>query len=480
MIKDFFHEFPFKMKRFYVFLVVKLLLLNSAPAQYVTGAIRDTAFFKAEEALERRKRANGQVRSAPNGEVFDRFVSLRKWCPTVGNQCNRPSCLAWATGYAAMTIRRAQQLNITNKEQIDALAFSASYIFNEISSNCSGLTFSKVERVLERGVCPAHQFPNTRICGLPPSEKDTLEAARFKVHFFKPVFLPEDSKKDKINRLKRALTEHLPIVIQVRAVSSLFHPENGVWNYAFDEPDATPFDHALCLVGYDERLGKGKEVFELMNSWDTTWGDKGFVRIGYEALVENALKPEGLLQAAYQLDIAEPQSSPFKGTMILERLVETNRCTNRPFESVSIRKNHNVYIPVKKSFTQQDQMRLLFPEKMEPQYVYFFGQDAGTGLWKSYANTLLQKPATVLPLNDQLLNFTAGGTEVICCLFSTTPINDFKQRVQALPTQKVPIPNLFETLKKQFPLITTELETEQMAFKRGKMALMTVVLEIKE
>jgi hypothetical protein len=274
--------------------------------------------------------------------------------------------------------------------------------------------------------------------------------------------LPEDSKDNKILRLKQTLNHHLPVVIEVRTVPSLFRPENGIWQYPFNEPDTTDFDHALCLIGYDDK----RKMFELMNSWDTTWGDKGFVRISYEALLENALQTNGLLQAAYKLDVAAPEISPLKGEVILERLVQTTTCMNHPFERVSIQKNNNVYTTVKPSFTRQDKMRFLFPETSVQQYVYFFGQDARTGAWKRYADILLQNPATILPQNNELLNFTAAGTELVCCLFAASPINDFEQQLDALP--------------KQFPNVTTELESNKMAFRNGRMALMTVVLEIKE
>ncbi len=464
-----------KMKRFYLILGVKLLLSNAVGAQYITGARRDTAHFKTDEAKERLNRRLGRSKSLSAGEILPSAVSLRKWCPTVGKQCNS-SCWAWATGHAAMTIRRAQKWNITDRERIDALAFSASYIFNKVSPNCDAVSFSSVEKVLERGVCPVHVFPNDRICNTKPSEKDDLEAERFKVALIEFVFVTEDSKDKKLLHLKQTLNHNLPIVIQVRSVPSLFRPENGIWKYSFNEPDTTDFQHALCLIGYDDR----NKRFELMNSWDTTWGDKGFVYIDYEALLENALQRDGLLQAAYKLDIADPEMSPLKGEVILERLVDATNCRNQRFERILVKNNNNIYNTVRPYFTRQDKIRLLFPETNIKQYVYFFGQDAGTGVWKRYEDILLQSPSTLLPQNNELLNFTEAGTEIVCCLFAAQPIKDFERQLDALPKQKVAIANLFNTLKTQFPDITTELEWDKMAFRNGRMALMTVVLEIKE
>ena len=335
-----------------------------------------------------------------------------------------------------------------------------------------------VEPVLKMGVCPAYIFPNTQICAQVPTDKDQLEASPFKVRLFQPVLLPEYSIDDKLLAIKRTLNARLPLVVQVRVDTGLFYPEKGVWKPR-PNPQAADFDHALCLIGYDDST----RTFELMNSWGTDWGDKGFVRIGYHDFLEDALQENGLLKAAYKLDLSPVEPTRFKAEAVLERLVNTTNCVNNSFERISIKKENNIYRTVKQSFTRRDEVRLLFPNVFEPQYVYFFGQDAGTGLWTKYADTLLRQPATILPESNALLNFTAEGSEILCCLFSEVPIMDFETRLKSLPTAK-PTPQtngiLFETLKKQFPNVTNDLESEKMAFKSGQMALMTLLLEIRE
>jgi Papain family cysteine protease len=462
-----------KMKGLYLIFGVNLLLATQSIAQYATGAIYDAAYFKKDEAELRRLGRS----MAPVGQVLPRSVSLRAWCPTVGNQCKSSSCVAWAIGYAAMTIRLAEQRQIKDRERIDALALSASYIFNKSSSNCDGLAFSMVESVLKTGVCPAYLFPNLQICNQVPTQTDSLEAAPFKVRRFQPVFLSDASIDDKLLAIKRTLNARLPIVVQVRVDSGLFYPENGVWKPR-PSKQTLAYDHALCLIGYDDST----RTFELMNSWGTDWGDKGFVHIAYPDFLENALEENGLLKAAYQLDLYPVEPARFRAEAVLERLANNTTCVNRSFERIHIKKENNIYKTVKQRFTRRDEVRLLFPNVDEPQYVYFFGQDAGTGVWTKYADTLLRQSATILPDKKALLNFTAEGTEIICCLFSEVPIVDFETRLQNLPTAK---PNaqtngiLFETLKKQFPNVSNDLEMEKMAFRNGQMALMTVVLEIR-
>ena len=65
--------------------------------------------------------------------------SLKLYCPTPGNQGEIGSCVAWATGYAALTISMAIQNNVTDRAQITNMAKSALYIYNQIkrSDACS-------------------------------------------------------------------------------------------------------------------------------------------------------------------------------------------------------------------------------------------------------------------------------------------------------------------------------------------------------
>jgi C1A family cysteine protease len=43
--------------------------------------------------------------------------------------------------------------------------------------------------------------------------------------------------------------------------------------------------HELCLIGFDD----SKELFIVMNSWGSSWGDKGFCYIPYSYLLNKLL-----------------------------------------------------------------------------------------------------------------------------------------------------------------------------------------------
>jgi len=44
-------------------------------------------------------------------------------------------------------------------------------------------------------------------------------------------------------------------------------------------------DHAVLVVGYGYDAPSGKEYWLVKNSWNTTWGDQGYIKL---AIVDGA------------------------------------------------------------------------------------------------------------------------------------------------------------------------------------------------
>ncbi|RLN57582.1 hypothetical protein BBP00_00007442, partial [Phytophthora kernoviae] len=61
-----------------------------------------------------------------------------------------------------------------------------------------------------------------------------------------------------------------PVIVAVTS-------DNSVWKQymsgVMSSCDSTAIDHAVLAVGYDDKS------FKIKNSWDTEWGEKGYVRI---------------------------------------------------------------------------------------------------------------------------------------------------------------------------------------------------------
>jgi predicted secreted protein len=80
-----------------------------------------------------------------------------------------------------------------------------------------------------------------------------------------------------VTQIKQAIMDHGPIGCGIRSGYSAF------WNYTggvFETHNSGDPDHAVVLVGWDDNQGTSG-VWILRNSWGTSWGDNGYMYIGY-------------------------------------------------------------------------------------------------------------------------------------------------------------------------------------------------------
>jgi len=105
--------------------------------------------------------------------------SLKKFCPTPGNQGNMGSCVGWATSYAALTIAQAIRENQTNKTVITEKAKSALYVYNQIKiSGCTpggAIIDEALELIKEKGACEMKDF-NPTTCEIIPGNLENVKA----------------------------------------------------------------------------------------------------------------------------------------------------------------------------------------------------------------------------------------------------------------------------------------------------------------
>ena len=76
--------------------------------------------------------------------------------------------------------------------------------------------------------------------------------------------------------MKAALNK-APLAVAIEADKPIFQNyKSGVLD---DTSCGTTLDHAVLAVGYGTDETSGKEYWLVKNSWNTTWGDKGYIKL---------------------------------------------------------------------------------------------------------------------------------------------------------------------------------------------------------
>ena len=82
---------------------------------------------------------------------------------------------------------------------------------------------------------------------------------------------------DSVSQMKAAL-EQRPLAVAIEADKRVFQTyKSGV----LDSPNCgTKLDHAVLVVGWGTE--NSQDYWLVKNSWNTTWGDKGYVKLAIE------------------------------------------------------------------------------------------------------------------------------------------------------------------------------------------------------
>lgn len=214
-------------------------------------------------------------------------ISYESYCPAVWAQGQYGTCVGFACGFYFRTIIEAKASRLTDKKAIARLAFSPSYLYEKAKTNSDyaclqGVYLAKALDVLKStGVVPLNAFPYPA-CNQPTDVLDQV-ASRYKISAYERLFSVQDDEQKKIDNLRRALAGGSPVVIGLLVPASFF-TAGPVWKPL---PDENPQNrqlpgHALCLIGYDDHRYGGS--FRVVNSFGTTWGDRGFCWIRYRDL----------------------------------------------------------------------------------------------------------------------------------------------------------------------------------------------------
>lgn len=244
-------------------------------------------------------------------------VSLEKYCPTPGDQGEYMTCAAWSSAYHFRTIIEAKQRGLTDRKEIDKIAYSPTWVYEilkkEGDDTCfDGLPTARSLIVFQQlGVPSISSLPFGCLTG-PKAERfeklDPLitEASAAKIRDLQILFKYGDTvdPKDKIRSIKKVLAEGYPVLISHTLYKS-FGRSKKVWKLEPGEGVADKHgSHAMVIVGYDDDKYGGS--FRYLNSWGPKWGDGGFIWVPYTVTGE-------LCYGAYQAFPFSRSPKPLSG-----------------------------------------------------------------------------------------------------------------------------------------------------------------------
>lgn len=400
-------------------------------------------------------------------------VSLKKYCPVPGDQKQMGTCVGWAVGYGALTILRAQKAGMTDPSEITELAHSAAFIYNQVklkTDDCTtGVYIEDALTLLKTsGDCLEKSFNYQKTdCRALPEKTQLEEASRYRIQDYAAVFTTEEAPKSKISKACKVLATQTPMVVGIAVTPDFWEikPGTQVWN-PVDDVTATSF-HAMTLVGYDNV----EKQFELLNSFGTSWGRNGFIRIPYddfERLCRYAyvLMPDFTKKSeivAMETALASDNSAAaLSGEFVFRKpagYLTTSEGEEVPFfEEVATQWNSDlgIYTTQKPYFEVGDVFQLVAREIPRGRYAYVFSQSPGGKVNLHFpkilaagktAGFVLEKTAEiVIPNEETVLQLPTPGADYLCILYSNVAIDDIEIRLEKLQRSTMDFPERVATI----------------------------------
>lgn len=210
-------------------------------------------------------------------------VDLSDKFPPIGNQGAYGTCVAWSIGYNLKTSIEAIDQGYSKSQLSDpGKQFSPKYLFWTIADadkgdDCNGTWFEPALDVLvSKGIPTMSAVPYESLGNCSHSTNGTWDnsASAYKIEKYRKI----DHNSTDI--LKSYLAQGRPISIGARLGDRFMG-----WNSSavlssdtYNNPGMMHAYHAMALCGYDD----SKNAFRVVNSWDSDWGDNGYIWVDYD------------------------------------------------------------------------------------------------------------------------------------------------------------------------------------------------------
>ncbi|NOZ35120.1 MAG: DUF4384 domain-containing protein [Chlorobi bacterium] len=343
--------------------------------------------------------------------------SLKKYTPVPKSQGQHGTCVGWSTAYAGMTILESIYKKRTDKTTINANTFSPGFVYKQIKNSkdvyCQlGSSISDALNILKtKGVCKYNDITEIN-CPAFISPSVFSKASKYKIKDYAKIFSMFDSKEFKIAAVKKSISQNNPVIIGMNTPKS-FYTATGEWT-PVESSSLTYSGHAMCVIGYDNNKYGG--AFEIMNSWGSQWGNKGYIWISYENFTK-------FVKYAYEMitfKTAENKNNSFAGSV---KIIQADGSESNVTFTDGIYKLDKPY----KSGT----LFRLYISNSQAAYVYAFGYDATKKTFTIFPYNKNISPALNYAQNDVAIpdedhyiqTDNTTGKDYLCILYSKTKLN---------------------------------------------------------
>ena len=207
-------------------------------------------------------------------------VDLRNNLPTIGDQGQYGTCVAWATAYNCRTWLYAKAKGLTTSQLNTSNTFSPKDIFTAIDDrykgeDCGGTNFEYAFDVMvSRGVANLSTVPYQNLGDCSKSNLNSSwasNAANYKIKSYREI------KVDK-NTIKQYLSEGRLVVFGAKLGDEFMYASGSTvltTQTSFNYTGMHAY-HAMVCAGYDDSKGSNG-AFLVVNSWGKSWGDNGYI-----------------------------------------------------------------------------------------------------------------------------------------------------------------------------------------------------------
>ncbi len=227
------------------------------------------------------------------GANLPKSMSLKQYCPSIGDQGQTGTCTAWASTYYAATMEYAIQNNLTDPAEIAKIAFDPYYTYLNIISEEEEATKACADGTYPGDACALlYSYGSKRIafdkfdCSSAEYAKSNKEEV-CRIDYTNYVRLStqnwdgeqEDEFDVMITAVCQTLVNKHPVIIGME-LPEAFRNIGSDGKFTSNGDEESLGGHAMCVVGYDDNKYGG--CFTIVNSWGPGWGDDGFLYVTYK------------------------------------------------------------------------------------------------------------------------------------------------------------------------------------------------------